>query len=159
MMFPHDPLRQKMLFKTEWKTLGASGDTPEQLSESANVASAKLLEEGFTISQMMPLTPARGIGVLLIGQKVSAPTADPTPGGAVLPGTHGIQKVQVFYSYVEHGVAKKAEMASLKKAIAAMGKDQDESARSGSRQPIAIHVTSLTDYGPADFHVLREKYG
>ncbi len=54
---------------------------------------------------------------------------------------------------------KKLEFKSLKEAIGAMSRDQDESARSGARQPISIHVTSVTDYGPADFHVLREKYG
>lgn len=159
MMFPHDPLRQKMLFKQEWRTVGASGDTPEQLSESANAASTKLLEDGFQVSQMMPLTPARGIGVLIIGQRMTTPVADPTPGGAVIPGTHGIQKVSILYSFVEQGQAKKLEMKSLQEAVRAMAKDQDESALRGQRQPIAIHITSLTEYGPVDFAVLREKYG
>jgi hypothetical protein len=159
MMFPHDPLRQKMLVRTEWKTLGASGDTPELLAASSNKACAELLNEGFTITQMMPLTPARGIGVLLIATRITSPVADPTPHGVPVAGTHAVQSLEISYSFVEQGVAKTQKMKTLQEAVRLMARDQEESAGAGTRQPISIHVTSVTAYGPADFHVLREKFG
>lgn len=159
MMFPHDPLRQKMLFKTEWKSIGADGDAPWQLSASVNSAIRDLMEEGFSVSQIMPLTPTSGMGMLVVGQRVSSPVADPTPQGVPVPGTNAQQSIEVIYTYAESGEMKQQPVKSLQEAVRLAARDLEESARTGSRQPISIHVTSITAYGASDLHVLREKFG
>ena len=161
-MFPHDPIRQKMLFKTEWRVRGATGNDAYDIERSLNSAIAALSEEGFNITQIMPAPPAKDCpgGMIVVGQRVSSPVNDPTPQGAPIPGTSAQQTVEITYSFIENGVLDKKTCKSLQEAVRTAVADLETSSRPGlNRQPISIHVTSVTQYTPGDLHVLRDKLG
>lgn len=161
-MFPPDPLRQKMLFKTEWHSVGVQSPTVGGLAAEMNVAFRDLLKEGYNISQVMPFGDKLSEGdpgMLVIGQRVSSPVADPTPQGVPVPGTNAMQNLDIVYSFVEDGCSKTEKMPSLKEAARVAAADLDASAQAGRRQPISIHVVSTTVYGTGDLHVLRQQMG
>lgn len=150
-MFPPDPIRQKMLFKTEWKSVLARFGTETELDAEMNDAFKQLADTGFSVHQILPAPT----GMLVIGQKVSSPVADPTPQGVPVPGTNAIQDLQVVYSFIEGGTHQTLKMKSLREAVTAAVADLEASSRGGARQPMSIHVVSSTTYGPGDLHVLR----
>lgn len=158
-----DPLRQKMLFRTEWKTIGVQGGNPQNLADQMNSAFRELLSDGYNVSQLLPtgdtLTKG-GPGMLIVGQRVSSPANDPTPEGVPVPGTAAHQSIEVIYSYALSGEMKTTVMPTLQAAVAQAAKDLAQSAigLEPSAQPISIHVTSITAYGPGDLHVLRERF-
>lgn len=159
-MMPPDSLRQKMLFRTEWKSIGVQAADPVGLGKAMNEAFATLAEEGFNISQVLPLPDALavGVGMLVVAQKLSSPVSDPTPEGAVVPGTNGTQTVEVTYSAIVAGAVERETCPSLAAAVRHAAADLDESAGAGKRHPLGIHVTSVTSYSAGDLHVLREKF-
>lgn len=147
-MYLHDPIRQKMLFKTEWCSEGASGSSPEYLAEDLNRAFKKLLETGFSIVNMLPAKD----GFIVVGRRVSTPLPEATPGASV-PGTSATTDVEIKYSFIDNGIAKSEKMPSLREATLRAWADMS----SASVQPVGIYVHSLTTYGPGDFHALHEK--
>ncbi len=167
MNFPQDPLRQKMLFKTEWKTRSVVGPDAVMLERNANAALQELISEGFNITQMMQFTvpgrmPISGSetqipGLLIVGQRVTSAATDPTPQGVPVPGTNATQSIQIVYSFAEGGKVDHQELKTLKESVRAASNDLRDSSGAGKRQPISINVTSVTTYGPGDLHVLQEK--
>lgn len=158
MMMPPDPLRQKMLFRTELKTVGASGRNAAELAMNMNAAIAELSGEGFTVSQILqvgndPLATA-GYGAILVGQRMVSPVTEPTPQGAPVPGTNAVQSVEVLYSFVRSGTVETETMPTLAAAVHRAAADL----ASDDRQPISIHVTSVTAYGPGDVMTLKERF-
>lgn len=156
-MVPPDPLRQKMLCMVEMKSISVEGGTPSLLSASMNQALLTLRQEGYNVSQILPLatnTP----GFLVLGQRVSSPVANPTPDGVPVPGTNATQSLEVIYSFVINAEMKTAEMPSLQAAVRKAAEDLQASAAGNAPQPISIHVTSITSYGPGDLHALVERF-
>lgn len=155
MMFPHDPLRQKMLMRTEWRAVLAKFGTDADLDVEVNDAFKQLLDTGFNISQVMPVAT----GMLVIGQRITSPVSDPTPQGTPIHGTSAQQTIEVVYSFVERGEVKQETMKTFQDAVRVAARDLEESARTGQRQPISIHVVSTTAYNAADLHLLKERFG
>lgn len=152
MMMPPDPLRQKMLFKTEWRSLGADGEDPRELAEQMNNGFGLLLAEGYQISQVVPSPTGRGM--LILAQRITSPIADPTPQGVPLPGTGAMQEVEITYSFTECGAPQEKKYRTLKEAVEQASKDLS----ADNRQPLAIHVSSITTYRTGDIHLLAEKF-
>lgn len=163
MMMPPDPLRQKMLFRTELKTVGALGFDATELAASMNAAIDTLARDGYTVSQILqvgqdPLAKA-GYGMVIIGQRMVSPVTDPTPQGAPVPGTNAVQTIEVIYSYARGGQIETEQMPTLVAAVQRAAADLEASARTqDAAQPISIHVTSVTAYGPGDIAVLKERF-
>ena len=154
-MFPSDPLRQKMLFKTEWKSVLAKFGTEADLDIEMNDAFKQLADTGFNVHQIL----AAPTGMLVIGQRVSSPANDPTPQGVPVPGANATQNIDIIYTFVENGTSKTEKMPSLREAARIAAADLEASAHVGRRQPISIHVVSTTVYGTGDLHVLRQSMG
>lgn len=149
-MFPNDPLRQKMLYRTEQRTIGAIGSDPGLLAQSMNAAYDKLGADGFSVQGT---TPCPG-GMLVTGQRIVPVNTDPTPSGVPMPGTNATQSLEIAYTFIEDGQRKIQVCASLQDAVRTASHDLQS-----RRQPLSIHVTSTTVYSTGDLHVLRQTMG
>lgn len=151
MPFPQPPVRQHMLMKTERKAVGADGGAgPNSAATNMNQAFKELARENYDVSQIFP---AEG-GFLVIGQRISSPVSDPTPGGVPIPGTAGVQAIDVIYTFISEGKEQTKRFGTLAEAVKWAINDL-EGKSSPIAQPIKIEITSKTSYGPGDLHVLR----
>lgn len=157
----NDPLRQRMLFRTEWRSAGVEADTPSALGLRLNEAFAELLREGFSVSQVLPVSEPLevGVGALILAQRVLPAGAEPTPDQVPLPGTNAQQTIEVVYNYVDKGVMGRKTFAALSDAVREAARDLEASGQgAGTRQPLGVHVSSVTAYGPGDVAALRDRY-
>lgn len=154
MNFPPDPIRQRMLYRTEWKSIGVSGDFPEHQADDMNDAFVRLHAEGFQVSQILPATSGQKPGFLVIGQKASPiGVENPTPMGTPLVGTGAQQEVEVLYTFTKLGTTYDEKFPTLQAAVRRAVADLN----SEGIQPLSIHVTSLTTYRTGDLLALSER--
>lgn len=136
----NDPMRQRMLMKTELRVKIADSAQGHLLEQEVNGAIKELINENFSVTQVQPM----GDKILIIGQKVTLPLPE---AGAVA----GTQQLEVSYNYVEKGDMKTLKFPTLMAAVKLAG---DHSSQSGM-QPISIHVSSITSYGLADILAMK----
>jgi hypothetical protein len=146
-----DPLRQKMLVKTEHTSVAVSTARIESVDSRMNEAFQKLDEDGFNVSQLLVLPQG---GIVVIGQRFSMPVADATPHGAPVAGSSAVQEVTITYSYSEGGEHKTRAFTDMRLAVAQARSDMDHD----GRQPLGLHVASITHYGPGDLEALGARY-
>lgn len=148
MMLPPDPLRQRMLFKTELRAIAAHGEFASRAADSMNTAFATLASEGFSVQQILPMDG----GFLVIGQR-AVPLAD-TPMGSPIKGTEARQEIEVVYGFRAPDGIKELRLPTLREAVLRAVEDLE----GDERQPISIHVTSITTYRTGDIAALYEKF-